>query len=457
MRKLDKKNKLFITALSAFVILVFIGLSIFIVYKIGQTSIKYNVKNNSYVYNNAGELININEDGYVKKNLTDKYILYTGDEKINIGSNPAIFNQSIRELKLLGTFYEVSKNGEVAKIKGENDINTNGSSKLYKISDRRYLVVSPNIKSEDGSLNTTDYLLINIDKVGNSYLYNNKINIKTFSDLKIVTDGFTFNVNEEKLVIENEVIDLAKINGSTNTYTKPADEGEGEGDGEGEGGGSGNGSGSGEGENIYPEPEKIIETETVTVNKYIARKTTIMNIESTTSEISVNYIVYDPFSEYTEVYANLYQNGNFIKKFTLQEALTNLKITGLNVNKEYRLDFHYSYNDADGNPKDNLFDTAYVTTKNINANISLEKTSQSVVRYILKVDKYTLDSATVSMYIDGVKVASDEVNTALAATSGGFAGSINYEGSGDFVILKLENCIYNGEKIEIDASYKYKI
>jgi len=105
-----------------------------------------------------------------------------------------------------------------------------------------------------------------------------------------------------------------------------------------------------------------------------------------------------------------------------------------------------------------LFDSVLVQTKNINGNITLEKVSNNSVRYILKIDgDYKLDSANVAMYIDGVLVAKDAVNGKDAASKDGFISTITYEGIGDFVVLKLEDCIYNGAQVAIDASYKYKL
>ena len=60
------------------------------------------------------------------------------------------------------------------------------------------------------------------------------------------------------------------------------------------------------------------------------------------------------------------------------------------------------------------------------------------------------------MYIDDKLVGTDVVNTTQAATKSGYKGSITYEGTGNFVTLKLTNCIYNGEAMDIESSYKYK-
>lgn len=451
MRKLDKKNKTFIVALSALTIIVLVIMIGFIIVKIGKTTVKYDILSGSFVYNSSEELVSIKDKTYAKRNVFDNYYVVLNDEKINVGSKPVFYNERTRSLKLLGTFYEIAKNGEVKKYNGETTIDSVNTPRLFKIADRRYLVVASVIRTDDNSLHANDYLLVDIDKAGNAYLYNNSVNIKTFSDLVIVTDGFRFDVSREYLIIDKETIDLAKVNGSTNEHDRTIVE-----DGEGDGnGGNGNGNGAGEEENpATPTNEKL---EPEIIEKYVSRKTTITGIETTDSEIKIDYVVYDPFNEYEEVYVNVYANGNLVGKYNLGLALTSLTISSLKAYTYYDLDFYYSYHDETGTLKTIKFDTAKIMTKKIKASLSLEKVSDSVVRYILIVEGgYRLDSASVEMYIDDKLVGTDEVNTAQAASNSGYKGSITYEGTGDFVTLKLTNCIYNGEAMDIESSYKYK-
>ena len=346
-------------------------------------------------------------------------------------------------------FYEIAKNGEVTKYSGETSIDSVNTPRLFKIADRRYLVIASVIRTDDNSLHANDYLLVDIDKAGNAYLYNNSVNIKTFSDLVLITDTFRFDVSREYLIIDKETIDLAKVNGSTNEHDRTIDV-----DGEGEGGG-GNGNGTGEEENPAVPTNEMLEPEII--ERYVSRKTTITGIETTDNQIEINYVVYDPFNEYEEVYVNVYSDSKLIGKYNLGLALTSHTISSLKAYTNYNLEFYYSYHDESGEIKTVQFDTAKVMTKKIKASLSLEKVSDSVVRYILIVEGgYRLDSASVEMYIDDKLVGTDVVNTTQAATKSGYKGSITYEGTGNFVTLKLTNCIYNGEAMDIESSYKYK-
>lgn len=457
MRKLDNKNKAYIFSLLSLTLIIFILIVIFISYQIRQMNIKYEIKASSYVYNVNSELKYIESDTYAKKNLFNKYYIIGEDEKINIGNSALVFNDKSKEITLLGTFYEIGKSGNVNKIKGYTQINSTAIARVLKIDDRKYAIIAPNIRSNDGSLNVQNYLLINIDKAGNAYLYNKDVNIKTFKELSLITDSFTFNVNEELLLIENETIDLAKVIGSTNEYVAKT-EIENSDDNNNENV-QGNGGSNNTGSNIFVDHQTEIQT--VTVNQYVARKTTIISTYATVNSLTINYLAYDPFSEYTSLYVEIYNGNLLVTKENLDVNATSKVINNLSANTEYRLDFYYTYEDENNIESIQKFDSSYVKTDMVTAKINLEMVSDSVVRYILKVDdNFVCDSATVSLLVEGQKIASEQINPSTAASTAGYHGSFNFSSasySGQFAIIRLENCLYNGANIDIEASYKYKI
>lgn len=485
MRKLNKKNKAYIIALSSLVAIVFVVIALFIIYKIKDINIKYEVSAGSFVYNKDNELVSITNDTYVKKDFLSNYYIIKDDKKINIGSNAIIYNSNARTIKLLGTFYEIKDSGEVNKFKGESDITNTITSRLFKISDRKYLVIGDNIVSSDNSLNAKDYLIINIDKQGNGYLYNNEINLKTFSNLVLNTDKFSLKVNSEKLIIGDEQIDLSKINGSTNEYVEKNESNEtSNGNNDLDINNNGNNkitdirkdnlqtsennnqqSSTVENENIYPskEDENVTEEdikEFEVENKYITRKTTILSINTSVNKFIINYVVYDPFDEYESIYFNLYQGDTLIGKYNLNTKDTSYELNNLMSSTDYKLEFHYSYYDGDNSLQDVVFDSIIKSTDSVSGSISLEKVSNNSVSYILKIDDtIELENCVVNFYIDNVLIenAFDSVNIKEAISKGGYNGKITYSGTGSFGLLKVENCTYNGNALNINASYKYKI
>ena len=106
-------------------------------------------------------------------------------------------------------------------------------------------------------------------------------------------------------------------------------------------------------------------------------------------------------------------------------------------------------------------------TEIINAHISLEMISDSSVRYMLKVDSgYVLDSASVELSmidVDGNIVSTKTHNLSkadltAAASNDGFLDTFGeLEFSGVFAKLTLKNCVYKGDRINIDAGYKFII
>lgn len=449
MRKLNKQNKTYITALSIFTALCLIGIIVFIVYKIKDYNTRYDINPISYVYS-KGELLSIKDKTYAKKDLLGRYYILLNEKKENIGKNSVIYNSSSGEALLLGTFYEIKENGETKKYTGQTTVNTS-ANRIFKISDRKYLITGKTIKSEDNLLNAESYLLIDIDKVGNSYVYNNVINYKSFGLLNLINDSFTFKTNEEILVFNNEEIDLAKINGSTNEYKKQKEDI------------INPGNNSGNSENIYPEVEQEEQVfinnihQTITENEYIAHKTTILNASSTVNSIDVNYMVYDPLTEFTRVYVNVLSGQDLVKTIVLNPNETSVNITGLMPSTTYRLDFYYDYV-VEGNSYNKLFDSEVIRTKNVTGNISLEKVSNNSVIYIVKVDdgvKFT--SAKAKLYIDGNLIEVSDIDLTSASSKNGFRTSFDYSGSGNMAQIVIDNVIYNGEDLGVIASYKYKL
>lgn len=506
MRKLNTKNKTYILALSFLVLLILVVVGIFIFNKIKDMNIRYDIDASSYVYNSKNELLHLNKT-YAKKDLLGTYYVMDDDSKIEIGKTATILRKNTKEVQLLGNYYEIKDNGEIDKLSGENIVSSVIKPHYYKISDRKYLIIAPEIKSEDGSLNTNNYLLINIDKKGNAYLYNHEVNIKTFSLLKLISGEYVFNVNEETLAKNDQIINLAKINGSTNEYiasdnalgggsgsgdgSASGEGGTGEGTGSGGGaGGSGSGSGGGAGSGSGSEgngsegtgtgatgnagggttqvPEQ--ETETIYTTKveidkvvsesYIYRKTTILEVNTDVTEAKINYVIYDPLDEYAGVYVAVYQvGGSLVDSYQLKKDETEFLVKDLEVATDYDFRFYYSYVDTKGETQNVTFDNVRVTTKSIKGEISLEKVSQKDVTYIVKIDNdFVLDSANISIYVDDQLVGTKSINTTSAASKNGFKDTFVYDFSGKhFVVLKISDCKYKNSNINIDATYKYKL
>ena len=430
MRKLNSKNKLYIVLLSLFTVICLGAITVFIIVKIKDYNIKYNISSVSYVFNSDNELVTIN------------------DKNINLGKNAVIYNSSSNELKLLGTFYEIKENGETKKYSGETNISAS-LNKIFKLGDRKYLVTGKVIKSEDNLLTTENYLLIDLDKVGNSYVYNNVINYKSFGILNLIGDNFKFRTNEEKLSYNDEEIDLAKINGSTNEFFKKNNNTTNN---------VTNNTTNGN-DNIYEDDDQTFINnihQTIKENKYVSHKTTIFDAKTSATTVDLTYMVYDPLTEFTKVYTEVYNGENIIGTYELPSGETSYQIKGLNPSTSYRLDFFYEYKTTEGNLVNKKFDMINIRTDNVKGQISLEKVSKNSVSYILRIDN-KLDSAKASLYIDDVLVATDDGLDLEQAALGGYTGTFNFTASGSMAKIVIENGVLNNENVGVIATYKYKI
>ena len=222
MRKLGKKNKI------SFVIFTFIVILVVAIFVYGINRVlsyekeEYELTTGSVLYDEDNNFLSLNSASFMSRNWNGKYYVTLEDEtSYNLGEETVVFNSNDYRMYLYGTFYQVFENGKVEKHVGQTEVVRNTEAKVYKLKDRKYLIVASKIATEDLSVNTANYLIIEIDKIGNALLMNNEINIKTIVPTVLKTDDFNFDIANEKLVFGKTYIDLKKINGSTNEYVEP--------------------------------------------------------------------------------------------------------------------------------------------------------------------------------------------------------------------------------------------
>lgn len=430
-RKYDKRNKInfvLILLLSIAVICIF---SLFIYKYVSASKVFYEVEAGSLVQDTLKNYVNISEDAILKKRWNDKYYIEYQDEKINLGKKVIVYNTITGGLKLYGTFYEITDEGKVIDYNNETVLANTTDTKFYKIEDREYLLVDSRITSDDRKIEASGYLLVELDKLGNAKLSNNKINLKTISPTTLMTSKYTFDINNEILNFGKYDINLKKIIGSTNEYAPPEEEeepigggGTGTGDGDGTGTGTGTGTGgggaggggtgtgdgtgdgigtggtgtdgvinngSGDGTGTEPDIEDVIEK---------LKMTSIIRIVEGLNQIDVDYVIYDPYGEYKSVYVEVVGNDK-IQTTHLSKNDTHITLNNLVANTNYILNFVYTVSDPDtGELIPNTFDTYELKTLMPEYSISVYKVSKvyNTLTYKVNLDpNYTIDSVTVLM------------------------------------------------------------
>ncbi|MBQ8681794.1 MAG: hypothetical protein IJ509_02665 [Bacilli bacterium] len=259
MRKYNNKTKKTMIIILVLCVIIIVIFSYAIKKSIDIDRTAYEITPGSIMFDKENNMITTNTEGIIKIKWGGDYYLILDDEEYDLGTHAVVYNTANGDMTLYGKYYEVTKEGEVEVIKGENLIKSSVNSKFYKLADRKYLIIDRTIESEDSSFVTSNYLIINLDKLGNATLLNDKTSYKTITPTVLRTAAYTFDIANEKLNFGGEDIDLKKIIGSTNEYdeetynlngTKNEDDettqGTGTGSGSGSGsGGSGDGSGTG--------------------------------------------------------------------------------------------------------------------------------------------------------------------------------------------------------------------
>lgn len=258
MRKYNNRTKKTMIIIGILCVALIIIFSYAIKKSIDIDKTAYEINSGSILFDKEYNMLTTNTDGILRIKWGGDYYLKHNDKDHDIGTHAVIYNTNNGDTTLYGKFYEVTKEGEVEVIKGENLIKSSVNSKFFKLADRKYLIIDRTIESSDSSFVTSNYLIINLDKLGNATLLNDKTSYKTIKPTILRTSAYVFDIANEKINFGGEDIDLKKIIGSTNEYDEDTydlnanvkDEdgtGSGEGTGSGAGGGSSEGSGAGVG------------------------------------------------------------------------------------------------------------------------------------------------------------------------------------------------------------------
>ena len=477
-RKLGKKNTilfvLFSLLIIGIIIIFFFGVKMFM--QIGNK--EYSVQSGSIIYDKDNKLIKLSNNGKIYKGYSSSYMLKTKKDKENIkynlGKDAVVFNSTDYKMYLYGSFYQVLLSGNVVKMNGRLEIIRDNGPFVYKLDDRKYLVVSKKLESEDNSIKTSNYLLIDIDKNGSVTLYNNELQERIIKPIILNCDNFKFDIANEKLVISSKIVNLKEVNGSTNYFVAKKDD-----DG-----------------NIIEPTKKDLEKdetpETDNTNDYYAsyfnkitksfnnltnsviqgsakndsdntnknldltRWLSLSDVSVSVNSITVNYNVFDPNNEYNSVFIDFESsNLNGMKRIQLSKESNSYIINELIPDTEYKITIGYTLQE---NPKQEVYDDIVkVKTNKPDYRINVTKVTQNKVYFNVKIDpSYVIENGNIAMYVDDELYNVSKIDIKEASTKAGWDSSFDFERKQSMVELKLENLKYNGNDIDINVSYKYK-
>lgn len=467
-REYNLKNKINFIVIGVLSVLIIIIFSLFIVKFISIKKIEYSLDKGIIIFDVDKNRVSIDKNTTMRLKWNGNYYLDYSDNEVILGRRVISYNEFTKTVDLYGKFYEINDNGEVNITKDVNSINTQGDSKFYKLEDRKYLLIDRVIKSSDGAMDTSNYLIVELDKQGNALLLNNEVHYKTLSEAIINTSSYSFDVANEILKFGDNVIDLKEIIGSSNLYKpndNPDDEGSGNDNNMGGnpgisiGGNAGNG-GTATGDNGVvnngEDGEDVID-DIVVKNK----KTSILSVNPSVDSISVDYLVYDPNDEYKSIYVEV-RDGDSINTVYLSKSNTNVILNDLKINTKYNLKFMYSYLDDTGKIVVDSFNEINVSTSYPSYQISLVKLSKvsNELSYRVSIDnRYIIDKINVSLIIDDEIIDSKSVNVGVNngvnpknVTDSFILPNIN---KGSVVVIRLDSVSSNGVVIKTNSYYKY--
>lgn len=501
MRKLNVKNKIFIAIFS----LIVISMVVFIVFAVAHATKNakkvYDISSNSAVFDSETNLIDTSKGGQIAKRWNDTYYyLDNNDVSYEIGYTPVVYEKATEEIHIFGPNYQVQPEGSIIENNDVVKLNDLSKTNFYKLSDRVYLVVSPEIYNKDKSIYASKYLIVYIDKKGNASFLNDSINLKTINPTTLTFDIYTFDIANESLVINDKAIDLKAINGSTNEYVPKKEVPDVD-------------------INIkdfaqqyndlvnsfqqyIDESSAVIGANNKVINSLnfiitdstqnkddeettekdeddkkdedkdenngglnltrITKKASLRGAVSYPTHIDVSYSISDVADQFQVVYlivTGTIDGEKTTEKIILDKYSTGYRINGLTPRYEYTISLGYVEKNKDitGNevPTDSLEDVINVRTTKADLSLEIIKVAKGYVHFNFKMTKnYALDSANIALYADGIYTNSVPISQVDALSKDGFTSKLKLP-EASIIEIKVEDAKYSGKAVKLNVKKKF--
>lgn len=419
MRKLSAGNKTRFTIFALLIICTILVLIIILNKVLSFEKEEYAVEKEVVTYDSDYEYVSLTTDAVIAKKWTGKYYLNETETGLSyeLGTTAVTYNSIKNKLNLYGTFYKVALDGEITKTTKNTEITNMIEPQLYKIDDRKYLVVSEEISNENGSLTADNYLMVVIDKSGNTLLLNNNIDIKTINAIILKTDTFKFDVANEKLIYEDTTIDLKKIIGSSNEYVEPEKKKEKDENSNGSVGGSQSSTNAtvnvGGSTTVIQNPNTNTSNSTSGGNESntnnndnkteVIKSVSLRSITPGETYLDVNYLITDPNNEYQVVYLNINGKG-YTDTISLDKTMDYYRITGLSPNTDYSVSLGYKVIKSDATVDEVTEDVLNIKTLKLQCSLSITKVTEDKIYFNLKIDKNSnYENAKLYVYLNEVQ------------------------------------------------------
>lgn len=448
MRKLSAGNKTRFAVFTLIIIGIIAVLVIILNKVLSLEKEEYLVEKEIVTYNSEYDYVSLSTDGIIKKKWTGKYYLEEPDVKLSyeLGESAVTYNPIKNKLNLYGTFYEVALDGEVTKTNKNLEVSNMLDSKLYKMDDRKYLIVAKDISTSNTSLVAENYLMVIIDKSGNTLLLNNKIDVKTINAIVLETDTFKFDVANEKLMYKDKIIDLKKIIGSSNEYVEPVKKEEKDeetvvnsGGGSSSqsstntqvniggssviiGGNSGGSLSNGNGSNTGNSNSNSNANKN---NTNIVKSVSLRGVTPGQTYLDISYLITDPENKYQVVFLEI-TGKDYKNVISLDKTKDFYRIIGLTPNTEYTVSMGYKVIKSDETVEEITEDVINLKTLKLQCSLEIKKVTEKEIYFNLKLDKDSkYENGKIFTYINDVKQEDGmQIDTEKVILSDGWDGVI---------------------------------
>ncbi len=463
---MKNNTKLFVLLSTLLVVLLGVFLFFIIRYSKIEKNV-YDIEEGSVLYTASLQYIKTSGKAKIKQAFNGNYYLYetNGVEttKHKLGKSVVVSVPNNSYIDLYGDAYLVNIDGEVVQYKKTNKVSKASPTKIFKLDDRKYLMVDSNIVSKnDKVLNTNGYLYIEIDKNGNASFANNNLSFKTINPIVLSGSQLDFDIANETVTYDKKDYSLKSIIGSSNKYVRKENaiitDNKSTNETESNTTSKSSSTNSTDSDpfvemdigyyddylnsiitsvnnlvvslrNANDTSSKLINQKTVyyDFNKWVALK----GVATTSSTINVSYSVFDPNSEYDVVFVRLTDHNDNSKIYYLNKNNTSYSIGDLVPDTEYNLQFGYKSNNSN---KEHIEDEVVVSTCKAAYDLKVNKIStknivgstsmQITIYYDLKVDlNYKFKTAKLTFTSNGNELATTtlsndaSVNTATVISS----------------------------------------
>lgn len=218
MRSFEKKNKRSFLLYGLIVAASIVALSLIVYTTINDNEDTLMLEAGSLIFTDSDEIIELSADSQITKKWDDNYYLIEDGNKKSIGSFPLIYNRNLNTIDLLGSVYRIYPNGTTQKYNDGLKITNTEENSLYKLADRKYIMVGEQITSYDQSFQANNFMRIAVDKNGNALLQSLGLSSKTINPMILYSGDIYLDIASELMYCNGIEVNLRKVLGSTNEY-----------------------------------------------------------------------------------------------------------------------------------------------------------------------------------------------------------------------------------------------